>query len=54
METIPITRLEELDKHLDELVADPNIDLNAKLFDHVELQLTGTTLYDLSGSRPRH
>lgn len=42
METVPVTRLEELDQHLDELVEDPNTDLNAELFDHVELQLTGT------------
>lgn len=48
METVPVTGLEELDKHLDELLADPTIDLNAKLFDHVELQLTGTVprIYD--------
>jgi hypothetical protein len=42
METVPVTGLEELDEHLDELVDDSSIDLNAKLFDHVELQLTGT------------
>jgi hypothetical protein len=41
METVPVTGLDELDTHLDELVEDPNIPLNAKLFDHVELQLTG-------------
>jgi hypothetical protein len=39
---VPITGLEELDKHLDELVDNPSIELNAKLLDHVELQLTGT------------
>jgi len=44
METVPVTGLEELDKHLDELVADPDVDLNAELFDHVELQLTGTII----------
>lgn len=37
----PITGLEELDRHLDELVEDPSIPLQAKLFDDVELQLTG-------------
>lgn len=42
MEVVPVTGLDELDQHLDELVDDPSIDLNAKLFDHVELQLTGT------------
>jgi hypothetical protein len=40
MESVPITGLEELDAHLDELVNDVTIPLNAKLFDHVELQLT--------------
>ncbi|OIW32279.1 hypothetical protein CONLIGDRAFT_264658 [Coniochaeta ligniaria NRRL 30616] len=44
METVPVTGLEELDKHLDELVEDPTIDLNAKLFDHVELQLTDANI----------
>lgn len=43
METVPITGLDELDSHLDELIEDPNVPLNAKLFDHVELQLTGST-----------
>ncbi|KAI1463820.1 uncharacterized protein F4812DRAFT_463380 [Daldinia caldariorum] len=43
-DTIPVTGVEELEKHLDELVADPNLDLNAKLFDHVELQLTDANI----------
>jgi len=50
METVPLTGLEELDEHLDELVENPNIDLNDKLFDHVELQLTGTPLIPLPSS----
>jgi hypothetical protein len=37
----PITGLPELDAHLDELVQDPTLAANPKLFDHVELQLTG-------------
>ena len=37
----PITGLAELDAHLDDLVQDPALALNPKLFDHVELQLTG-------------
>jgi hypothetical protein len=41
METVPVTGLEELDEHLDELVRDPSSPLKAQLFDHVELQLTG-------------
>ncbi|KAB5532507.1 hypothetical protein GE09DRAFT_1040268 [Coniochaeta sp. 2T2.1] len=42
--SVPVTGLDELDKHLDELVQDPNIDLNAQLFDHVELQLTDANI----------
>ena len=37
----PITGLAELDTHLDDLVQDADLALNPKLFDHVELQLTG-------------
>ncbi|KAK0746882.1 hypothetical protein B0T18DRAFT_324106 [Schizothecium vesticola] len=40
MEDIPVTGLDELDKHLDDLVQDSTIPLNAKLIDDVELQLT--------------
>ena len=40
-DTIPVIGVEELGKHLDELHEDPSLPLNAKLFDHVELQLTG-------------
>lgn len=41
MEEIPVTGLEELEKHLEVLVEAPETPLNAKLFDEVELQLTG-------------
>lgn len=41
MDIVPITGLDELDKHLDDLVQDPNLPLIPKLFDDVELQLTG-------------
>ena len=41
MDTVPVTGLDELDQHLDQLVDDPALTLNAKLFDDVELQLTG-------------
>jgi len=40
MDTIPITRLEELDAHLDDVATDPSLPLDAKLFDEVSLQLT--------------
>lgn len=40
MDSTRITGLDELEAHLDELVKDATIPLNAKLFDHVELQLT--------------
>lgn len=36
-----ITGLQELREHLRELSGDPTLPLQAKLFDHVELQLTG-------------
>jgi hypothetical protein len=40
----PIFRLEELEAHLQELIASPDVPLDKKLFDAVELQLTGTFL----------
>lgn len=44
MDITPITGLDELDKHLDDLIQDVNLTLNPKLFDDVELQLTGMIL----------
>jgi hypothetical protein len=41
MDQIPITGLEELERHLQQLVEAPDTPLDAKLFDEVELQLTG-------------
>lgn len=41
MENAPVTGLDELDKHLDDLLQDPDLAVNPKLFDDVELQLTG-------------
>jgi hypothetical protein len=41
MDTLPVTRLEELDRHLDELINDPEKAIDKELFGHVELQLTG-------------
>ena len=41
MAEIPITGLEELEDHLQELLRAPETPLNAVLFDEVELQLTG-------------
>ena len=40
-DTIPVTGVDILEKHLDDLFDDPNQPLKAKLFDDVELQLTG-------------
>lgn len=37
----PIFKLEELEAHLQELVKSPETPIDAKLFDAVELQLTG-------------
>lgn len=42
MDQIPITGLEELEKHVQRVLEAPDTPLNAKLFDEVELQLTGT------------
>jgi hypothetical protein len=42
MDSSPVTGVEELDDHLDELCDDPETPLNTKLFDEVELQLTGS------------
>ena len=41
METIPVSGAEELAKHLQELTKNPELPLNTKLFDDVELQLNG-------------
>lgn len=40
-DTIPVTGVDALEKHLDDLLQDPNLPLTVKLFDDVELQLTG-------------
>jgi hypothetical protein len=45
MDKIPITGLVELESHLQQLVQDPETPLNAKLFDEVELQLTGKQMH---------
>ncbi|KAL2156697.1 hypothetical protein VTH82DRAFT_1442 [Thermothelomyces myriococcoides] len=44
MDITPITGLDELDKHLDDLIQDVNLTLNPKLFDDVELQLTESNI----------
>jgi hypothetical protein len=41
MEDLPITGLEELERHLQKIQDDPETPLDGKLFDEVELQLTG-------------
>ena len=41
MDTTPLSGVDELDEHLDELLQDDQLPLNAKLFDNVQLQLTG-------------
>ncbi|KAI8626590.1 hypothetical protein F5Y19DRAFT_478453 [Xylariaceae sp. FL1651] len=40
-DTIPVSGVDELEKHLDQLIADPTLPPNAQLFDDVELQITG-------------
>ncbi|KAI5917686.1 hypothetical protein F4810DRAFT_716223 [Camillea tinctor] len=43
-DSIPITGVDELDKHLDELIVDPTLKPTVKLFDDVELQLTDANI----------
>ncbi|KAI1646662.1 uncharacterized protein F4817DRAFT_359255 [Daldinia loculata] len=43
-DTISVTGVEELEKHLDELISDPNLEPTLKLFDDVELQLTDANI----------
>lgn len=38
---IPVTGLEELESHLEQIVDDSETPLNVKLFDEVEVQLNG-------------
>ncbi|KAI0880547.1 uncharacterized protein GGS22DRAFT_182239 [Annulohypoxylon maeteangense] len=46
-DVIPVTGIEELGKHLDELIADPSLLPIPKLFDDVELQLTDANILPL-------
>jgi hypothetical protein len=41
---LSIAGLDDLRSHIEELLSEPETPLNAKLFDDVELQLTGETL----------
>lgn len=41
MDHVPISGLDELEAHLQQIVQNPETPLNAKLFDEVELQLNG-------------
>ncbi|KAI0164614.1 hypothetical protein GGR57DRAFT_205297 [Xylariaceae sp. FL1272] len=43
-DSIPVTGVEELEKHLDDILGDSTLPLNNKLFDDVELQLTDTNI----------
>jgi hypothetical protein len=40
MDVTPVIGLDDLDAHLDELLADPSLPLKPQIFDNVELQLT--------------
>ncbi|XDG09810.1 hypothetical protein ABKA04_009425 [Annulohypoxylon sp. FPYF3050] len=46
-DTIPVTGVEELEKHLDELLSNPTLLPTPKLFDDVELQLTDANILPL-------
>jgi hypothetical protein len=41
MDGIPVSGLAELEDHMQQLIEAPDTPVNAKLFDDVELQLTG-------------
>ncbi|KAK8081094.1 hypothetical protein PG997_008912 [Apiospora hydei] len=43
-DTVPVTGVDELDAHLDELIANPAMKPTVKLFDDVELQLNETNI----------
>lgn len=43
-DTVPVTGVNELDAHLDELIADPALPPTIKLFDDVELQLNDANI----------
>ncbi|KAI0188652.1 hypothetical protein EV127DRAFT_119272 [Xylaria flabelliformis] len=40
VDAIPVSGVDDLEKHLDQLVSDPTLPPDSKLFDHVELQMT--------------
>jgi len=42
MDHVPVSGIDELETHLQQIISDPQTPLNAKLFDEVELQLNGT------------
>ncbi|KAK4170952.1 hypothetical protein QBC36DRAFT_382911 [Triangularia setosa] len=44
MDNVPISGLDEFNKHLDDLIQDPNLTIIPKLFDDVELQLTDSNI----------
>ncbi|VBB76822.1 Putative protein of unknown function [Podospora comata] len=44
MDNVPISGLDELNNHLDDLIQDPNLAITPKLFDDVELQLTDSNI----------
>ncbi|KAH8196910.1 hypothetical protein TruAng_008935 [Truncatella angustata] len=46
-DTVPITGVDALDQHLDQLVADPTLPSQVKLFDDVTLQLTDVNILPL-------
>jgi len=45
MEEIPVHGLEELERHVQQLVEAPQTPLGAKLFNEVKLKLNGKSIY---------
>jgi hypothetical protein len=48
MAKVSVSGLEDLEKHLQQLIQDPATKLDGKLFDDVELQLTGRCFVELN------
>ncbi|KAI1109606.1 hypothetical protein F5Y14DRAFT_458053 [Nemania sp. NC0429] len=46
-DTVAVSGVDELENHLDQLVTDPTLPLDPKLFDHVELQITDANVLPL-------
>jgi hypothetical protein len=53
MDSIPVSGLVELEEHMEKLAEAPDTSVNAKLFDDVELQLTGRFVHSSTTTNKR-